>query len=224
MARQKLKDREMPFYTRGEEIFNMVSHIVGGAVGITALALCVIFAAIHHNTYGVVGSAIYGASMIILYTMSSIYHGLNPELMAKRVFRIIDHCSIFILIAGTYTPICLVSLREYSPFLGWTIFGIVWGAAVLGITLNAIDLSRYKTFSAICYLVMGWCIIFAIKPTIQMVGWGGIAFLGAGGISYTVGALIYYKFKHKRYAHSIFHLFVVIASILQMFCILFYVV
>ncbi len=224
MARQKLKDREMPFYTKGEEIFNMVSHIVGGAVGITALALCVIFAAIHHNVYGVVGSAIYGASMIILYTMSSIYHGLNPELMAKRIFRIIDHCSIFILIAGTYTPICLVSLREYNPLLGWTIFGIVWAAAALGITLNAIDLHRYRTFSAICYLVMGWCIIFAIKPTIQMVGWGGIAFLGAGGISYTIGALIYYKYKHKRYAHSIFHLFVVLASILQMFCILFYVV
>ena len=224
MARQKLADREMPFYTKGEEIFNMVSHIVGGAVGITALTLCVIFAALHHNVYGVVGSAIYGASMILLYTMSSIYHGLKPELMAKRVFRIIDHCSIFILIAGTYTPVCLVSLREYNPFLGWGIFGIVWGAALLGITLNSIDLKQYKTFSAICYLVMGWCIIFAIKPTIQMIGWGGIAFLGTGGISYTIGALIYYTFIQKRYAHSIFHLFVVAASILQMFCILFYVV
>ena len=169
MARQKLKDREMPFYTKGEEIFNMVSHIVGGGVGIVALTLCVIFAAIHKNVYGVVGSSVYGASMIILYTMSSIYHGLKPDLMAKRVFRIIDHCSIFILIAGTYTPICLVSLREYSPLLGWGIFGIVWGAAILGITLNSIDLKQYKTFSAICYLVMGWCIIFAIKPIFDMI-------------------------------------------------------
>ncbi len=224
MAKQKLIDREIPFYTKGEEIFNMVSHIVGGAVGITALTLCVIFAALHGNVYGIVGSAIYGASMIILYTMSSIYHGLNPDLLAKRVFRIIDHCSIFILIAGTYTPICLVSLREYSPVLGWSIFGIVWGAAVLGITLNAIDLQKYKTFSAICYLVMGWCIIFAIKPTIQMIAWGGFIFLALGGVAYTIGALIYYKFKQKKYAHSIFHLFVVLASILQMFTILFYVV
>ena len=214
----------IPDYTKGEEIFNMVSHIVGGAVGIVALTLCVIFAALHGNVYGVVGSAIYGASMIILYTMSSIYHGLKPELTAKKVFRIIDHCSIFLLIAGTYTPIVLSPLREYSPALGWTYFGIVWGLAVFGITITAVNLKCSKVISGICYLLMGWCIVAAWKPTVAALGIGGIAFLLAGGISYTIGAGIYYFLKKYRYAHSIFHLFVLIGSILQMFAVLFYVV
>lgn len=224
MARQKLNERNLPDYTRGEEIFNMVSHIVGGAVGIVALTLCVIFAAINGNVYGVVGSAIYGASMIILYTMSSIYHGLKPELMAKKVFQVIDHCSIFLLIAGTYTPIAMSALREYNTALGWTIFGVIWGVAVLGITLNSIDIRAYRKFSAICYLVMGWCIVIAWKPTAQMLTKGGIAFLLSGGICYTIGAVFYYLLKKKRYMHSVFHLFVLFGSILHMFCILLYVV
>lgn len=224
MARQKLSERKLPDYTKGEEIFNMVSHIVGGAVGIAALALCVVFAALHRNVYGVVGGAIYGASMIILYTMSSVYHGLNPKLMAKRVFQVIDHCSIFLLIAGTYTPITLCSLREYNPTLGWTVFGIIWGVAALGIVFNAIDIKAYSKFSAICYLVMGWCIVFAWKQTVAMLGMGGIALLLGGGIAYTIGALFYYFLKKKRYMHSVFHLFVVIGSICHMLCILFYVI
>ncbi len=224
MSRQKLSERILPNYTKGEEIFNMVSHIVGGAVGITALTLCVIFSAIHNNVWGIVSSAIYGASMIILYTMSSIYHGLNPSLTAKKVFQIIDHCSIFVLIAGTYTPFTLCSLREQNPALGWTIFGIIWTSAILGITLNSIDIKAYRKFSAVCYLVMGWCIIVAIKPMYYALGVGGMTFLALGGISYTIGALIYYVFKKKRYSHSIFHLFVLLGSILHMFSILFYVV
>lgn len=224
MKRQKLSERKLPSYTKGEEIFNMVSHIVGGAVGITALALCVIFAALHRNVYGVVGSAIYGASMIILYTMSSIYHGLKPELMAKKVFQVIDHCSIFLLIAGTYTPITLSALRAANPALGWIIFGVIWAAAALGITLNAIDIKKYKKFSAICYLIMGWCIIFAWKQTVAALGFGGIALLLAGGVSYTIGALFYYFLKKKKYMHSVFHLFVVIGSILHFLAILLYVI
>ncbi len=224
MKRQKLAERKLPFYTKGEEIFNMVSHIVGGAIGVAAVTLCVIFAALHKNVFGVVGSAIYGASMIILYTMSSIYHGLKPELMAKKVFQVIDHCSIFLLIAGTYTPITLSALRAASPVLGWTIFGIIWAAAALGITLNAIDIKKYKKFSAICYLIMGWCIVFAWKQTVAALGMGGIALLLAGGISYTIGALFYYFFKKKKYMHSVFHLFVVFGSVLQFLAILLYVV
>ena len=224
MVREKLSERHLPDYTRGEEIFNMVSHIVGGAVGIVALVLCVIFAAIHGNAYGVVGSSIYGASMIILYTMSSIYHGLRPELKAKKVFQIIDHCSIFLLIAGTYTPIVLCTLREFDPVTAWIIFGTVWGAAILGITLNAIDIRKFKVFSAFCYLLMGWTIVFAYKALPFLIQNGGMWLLAVGGISYTIGAFIYYLFKKKRYMHSIFHLFVLIGSILQMFYILFYVV
>lgn len=223
MKRQKLSDRTLPHYTKGEEIFNMVSHIVGGAVGVAALTLCVIFAALHGNVYGVVSGAIYGASMIILYTMSSIYHGLRPQLMAKKVFQIIDHCSIFLLIAGTYTPISLSALRTSNPVLGWTIFVIIWGVAALGIILNSIDIKAYKTFSAICYLIMGWCIVFAWKPTVVALGTGGIALLLSGGISYTVGALFYYFLKKKRYMHSVFHIFVVLGSVLHLLCILLYV-
>ena len=160
MKRTKLKDRILPKYSKGEEIFNMTSHIVGGALGIVALVLCVVFAAIHHNGYGVVSGAIYGVTMILLYTMSSIYHGLKPERFSKKVFQVLDHCSIFLLIAGSYTPFCLCTFREYNTALGWTIFGIIWAIAILGIVLNSIDIKKYKVFSMICYLVMGWCIIF----------------------------------------------------------------
>ena len=224
MKRQKLDDRTLPKYTRGEEIFNMVSHIVGGAVGIAAVVLCVVFAAMHKNPYGVVGSAIYGATMIILYTCSSIYHGLKPEKKAKKVFQVIDHCSIFILIAGSYTPICLSALREFDPALAWWIFGIVWFAAVLGITLNAIDLKRYKNFSCICYLAMGWTIVGAHSAYNFLAARGGIWLLFWGGIAYTAGVVFYILQKKYKYMHSVFHLFVVAGSVLQMLYILLYIV
>lgn len=222
LNRQKLSERILPKYTKGEEIFNMVSHIVGGGLGVVALTLCVIFAALNKNVYGVVGSAIYGSSLIILYTMSSIYHGLSPRLVSKKVFQVLDHCSIFFLIAGTYTPITLSPLREYNMILGWTIFSVVWGAAIVGIVLNSIDIKKYKKLSAICYLLMGWYIIFAWKPTVAALHKNAIFLLLAGGISYTIGAMIYYFFKKKPFSHSIFHLFVVIGSIFHFFTILLY--
>lgn len=211
-------------YTKGEEIFNMVSHITGVAVGIVALVLCVVFAAKSGDGYAVVASAIYGASMIVLYCVSSVYHGLSPHVKGKEVMRILDHCMIFVLIAGTYTPVCLCALREYSAPLGWSLFGIIWGIAALGITLNAISLKKFKIFSAICYIAMGWCIVAVWKPTVQMLGTGGILLMLLGGVSYTIGALFYYFFKKKKYMHSVFHLFVVFGSILQMFSVLFYIV
>ncbi len=224
MTRTKLKDRILPDYTKGEEIFNMTSHIVGGSFGIVALVLCIVFAAIHHNGYGVVSSSIYGVMMIILYTMSSIYHGLKPERKAKKVFQVLDHCSIFLLIAGSYTPFCLVTFREYNAVLGWTIFGIIWAIAILGITLNAVDIKKYKVFSMICYLGMGWCIIFTAKLLPKLLGIPGLVLLVSGGIAYTVGAILYGLGRKKRYMHSIFHLFILLGSILQFFCILLYVV
>lgn len=223
MQRTKLKDRVLPVYTKGEEIFNMTSHIVGGALGITALVLCVVFAAIRGNVYGVVSGAIYGATIIILYSMSSIYHGLKPELTAKKVFQIIDHCSIFLLIAGTYTPISLCSIREHSTWLGWTIFGVIWGLAALGITLNSIDLKKYKKFSMICYLGMGWCIVVAAKPAWTFVGATGMNMILIGGILYTIGAVLYALGKKKPYIHSVFHLFVLFASILHFLSILIFI-
>lgn len=221
--RISLKDRLLPSYTTGEEIMNMVTHIVGGTVGITATALCVIFAALHHNVYGVISGAIFGAMMIILYTMSSIYHGLNPKKFAKKVFQVIDHCSIFLLIAGTYTPFTLVTLRQYSAPLGWTIFGIIWGVAVLGITLNAIDLKKYDRFSIICYVAMGWCIIFTAKYMLPYMGRNGLSLLIWGGVAYTIGAVLYRLGRRKKYIHSVFHIFVVIGSLLHFLCILLYV-
>ena len=224
MKRTKLIDRILPDYTRGEEIFNMVSHIVGGGFGVIALATCVIRGFLNWDAYQIVGAFIYGFSMVILYTVSSVYHGLIPP-MAKKVMQVIDHCSIFILIAGTYTPIALTSLRSYNTALGWTVFGIVWGVSALGITLNAIDFKKYNIFSIICYLAQGWCIILTGKAAISAMGMKAFMWLLAGGISYTVGAVFYgvaAKGGH-RYIHSVFHIFVVIGSILQWVAILFYI-
>lgn len=221
--RTKLRDRQLPSYTKGEEIFNMVSHIVGGAVGITATVLLVVFAAIKSNAYAVVSSAIFGATMIILYTMSSIYHGLRPNL-AKKVFQIIDHCAIYLLIAGTYTPFSLCTLREYNTALGWTVFGIIWGLAALGITLNAIDLKSFNIISMILYIGMGWCIIFTVKIVFESLGTAGFLLLLAGGVAYTIGAILYGLGSKKKYFHSVFHLFVLSGSILHFMCVLFYVI
>ena len=225
MTRTKLIDRILPPYTRGEEIMNMVTHIVGGAMGVVALVLCIIRALLNHNVYGVVGGAIFGVTMIILFTMSSIYHGLRPNLMAKKVFQVIDHCAIFILISGTYTPIVLCTLREANPALGWTYFGIVWAVAIFGIALNAVDLKKYSTFSLICYLALGWFIIFNIKTVALGIGLGGMVLLAGGGIAYTIGAVLYAIGKKKkiRYVHSVFHIFVDIGSLLHFLCILLYV-
>ena len=224
MKRTKLIDRRLPDYTRGEEIFNMVSHIVGGAAGIAVCALCVVKSFLNSDAYQVTGSFIYGLSMVLLYTISSVYHGLTSD-TAKKVLQIIDHCSVFILISGTYTPIALSSLREYNTALGWVVFGVVWGVSALGITLNAIDLKKYTVFSMICYIIQGWCIIFTGKYAIEAIGKNGFMWLLLGGIAYTIGAVLYGIAGKKtvRYMHSIFHLFVVAGSVLQFFGILFYV-
>ncbi len=223
MKRTRLRDRDLPDYTRGEEIFNMVSHIVGGALAIAALVLCVIFSALRGDAWSVAASAIYGAMMVILYTMSSIYHGLTSE-MVKKVFQVIDHCTIYFLIAGTYTPITLVGLRRVDPVIGFLVFGIVWGCCLVAATLTAIDLEKYKKLAMICYLGMGWCIIFFIRPTMQALGPGGMVYLITGGLAYTIGAVLYGVGKRKRYIHSLFHLFVIAGSVLHFFMILFYVI
>ncbi len=221
MTRTKLSDRKLPDYTRGEELFNMISHITGGAFGIAALVLCVVVSALHGDAYAVVGSAIYGGSMVLLYTVSSVYHGLNAN-MGKKVMQVIDHCTIYLLIAGTYTPILFTAIRRESVVTAWVLFSVEWGFAVLAATLTAIDLKKYDKFSMICYIGMGWGIVFAAKSVIKAVQPQGILLLLLGGISYTVGAVLYGIGKRHRYMHSIFHIFVVVGSILQFFSILFY--
>lgn len=224
MHRTKLKDRELPTYTKGEEIFNMVSHIVGGAIGLIGMVLCIIFSAIHQNSYAIVGSIIYGISMIFLYTMSSIYHGLKPTRKAKKVMQILDHCTIYVLIAGTYTPILLSSIMKVDQVAAWTMLAIVWIFAILGIVLNAIDLKQFKVFSMICYIAMGWCIIFRIDLVIKSLGMTGFILILLGGIIYTLGTILYGIGKKVKYMHSMFHLCVVIGTLLQLIAIILYVV
>lgn len=224
MKRTKLADRVLPSYTKGEEIFNMVTHICGGVLGIVAIVLFSVFGAKHHNVYGIISGVIFGVSMIILYTMSSIYHELSPKLKAKKVFQIFDHCAIFLLIAGSYTPFCLCTLRNYDPAIGWTIFGVIWATAIMGIILNSLDIKKYKVLSMICYLLMGWCIIVKVNILPALLTNLGFVFLVAGGVVYSIGAILYGLGKKRKYVHSVFHIFIFLGSLLHFFCVLFFVI
>jgi hemolysin III len=221
LKRTKLADRFLPDYTRGEEIMNMVTHIVGGGIGIPALVLCVYIAALHRNTMGIIGSAIYGFSMIALYAVSSIYHGLHM-CSGKKVMQIIDHCTIYFLIAGTYTPILLSAFVPRYPMIGWGLLLAQWLLVAVATTLTAIDLKRYRVFSMVCYIAMGWAIIFFIPQTIQIMTVQGFCLLLGGGIVYTIGAVLFGIGVKVRWMHSVFHIFVVIGSILQLLSIAFY--
>lgn len=222
MKRTKLKDRILPDYTKGEEIFNMVSHIVGGGFSVAALVLCVVFSAIYSDAWAVVSSAIYGVSLVALYSMSSIYHGLR-HITAKKVMQVLDHCMIYFLIGGTYTPVLLCSIRRESPAWGWTLFGIVWGLAAAAVVFTAVDLKKYAKLSMACYIGMGWSIVIAAPIALKAMDMRGLLLILLGGIAYTVGAVIYGLGKKRRYMHSLFHLFVLVGSVLQFFGIFLYV-
>ena len=223
MKRTKLSDRVLPDYSRGEELMNTVTHIVGGALGVAALTLCVVFAALRHNVYGVVGSAIYGASLIALYTVSSVYHGLKPG-MGKKIMQIVDHCTIYFLIAGTYTVIVLSAIRPRYPVLGWGLFAFEWAMAALATTLTAIDLKKYNVISMICYIGLGWAIIPFARQALEVLTLPGFLFLLLGGIAYTIGAVLYGIGSRKKWMHSVFHIFVVLGSVLQFFAVLLYAI
>ena len=199
-------------YTLGEEIFNSVTHGVGSLLSIAGTVVLIVFSAINSDAFAVVSSAVYGASLIILYTMSTLYHSITNE-KAKKFFRIMDHNTIFFLIAGTYTPYTLAVLR--SP-LGWVLFGVVWGAAAIGIVLNSIDLEKFSKISVVCYIAMGWVIIIAVKPLMSSMPFISFALLVAGGVFYTKG-VIFYAIKKVKYFHSVWHIFTVIGSALHYF-------
>ena len=201
----------------------MTTHIVGGALGVIILALAICISVIHKNPWSLVGSIIYGLSMIALYSVSSVYHGLKP-CYGKKVMQVVDHCTIYLLIAGTYTPILLSSIRPQFPEIAWVILAAEWLLAAIAAVFTAIDHERYKKFSMICYIGMGWLIIFALKPTLICVGFTGFMLLLLGGISYTIGAALYAVGKKNPVYHTVFHLFVNLGSILQALCILIYVV
>ena len=221
--RTPLAERKLPDYSRREEWFNSISHMVGGGMGVIALVVCVVKAAIDHNIVGIATSAVYGASLILLYTMSSIYHGLR-EGMAKKVFQVLDHCAIYILIAGTYTPIALCAFVPENAVIGWLIFGIEWGMAALAITFNAIDLKRYAAFAMVCNLVMGWGIILVVRMALQVLTPGGFALILTGGILYTVGAIAYGLGRKKTVMHGVFHIFVLLGSLMHFLGIVLYVI
>jgi len=217
MEQAIVKNHVLPHYTIGEEIFNAVSHGVGAALGIAGCVLLLVRAALRSTILGVVAAAVYMLSLILLYTMSTLYHALTGR-KAKYVFRVFDHCTIFLLIAGTYTPMMLVLLGGVR---GWIICSALWALTVLCVTLNAIDLERYRVFSMVCYVGMGWCAVAVIGAVVRALGLWGSVLLILGGIAYTAGLLFFRSKKH--YMHAVWHLFVLAGSILHYFCILFYV-
>ena len=221
MTRTKLQDRRLPRYSRGEEIMNMVTHIAGGGLAVPGLILCILRAVLTRNLWGVITGAVYGVSLIAMYTVSSVYHGLRPNL-GKKVMQVIDHCTIYFLIAGTYTVVLLSALRPAYPQLAWGIFVFEWLLAAAATVLTAIDLKKYSIFSMICYIGMGWAIIPFWRQVLDVLGGWGFGLLLAGGIAYTIGSVLYGLGKRKKWMHSVFHIFVVLGSLLQYLAVLLY--
>ena len=221
MKRIKLCDRLLPNYTKAEERTNMITHIVGGGLAIAVLVLCVVRSAEKGDLCGIVSSAIYGTSMLALYTLSSVYHGMRPG-TGKKVLQILDHCTIYLLIAGTYTPVVLCALRPTYPVIGWGLFFFEWALTALAVTLTAIDLKKYNAFSMACYIGMGWAILPFLPQAWEALTRDGFLLLLFGGIAYTVGAILYGIGSKKRWFHSVFHLFVLLGSLLQFLSIYLY--
>ncbi len=223
MKRTKLSDRILPDYTRGEEMMNMITHIAGGVIGVFALLLCVIFAALHDNIWGIVTSAVYGTTMVTMFTISSVYHGLKHTL-GKKVMQVIDHCTIYFLIAGTYTVITLSAIRSVYPIIGWGLFIFEWGVALIATILTAIDLKKYSIFSMICYIGMGWAVLPFWKQVLTVLTLPGFLLLLFGGIAYSIGSVLYGLGKKKKWMHSVFHIFVVLGAFLQFLAVLLYAI
>ena len=221
MNRTKLRDRILPAYSKGEERMNMVTHIVGGGLAVIMFALCMI-KAIPAGGIRLATSIVYGLVLLLVYTMSSIYHGLRTN-TSKKVLQVLDHCAIYGLIAGTYTPIVLCAIAPKYPWIGWGLFGFQWILAITAATLTAIDLKKYKAFSMICYIGMGWSIIFFLKQTMEVLSPAGFWILFAGGVAYSIGAVLFGLGKHLKWMHSVFHIFVVLGSVLQFLTIVLYV-
>lgn len=208
-------------YSIGHEIANAVTHGIGGGLSIAGLSLLLTMAVLYGDIWHVVSSAIYGATLIILYLASTLYHGIYHT-ATKKVFKVIDHASIYLLIAGTYTPFTLVSLRENSEW-GWVLFGVIWIFALIGVILLLLFPGKYSGLRVAVYIIMGWLAIFVMKDIRTAIGVGGMSWLVAGGLSYTFG-VIFYLWDRLPMNHAIWHLFVLSGSICHFFAILFYVI
>ena len=221
MKRTKLCDRVLPNYCTGEEIMNMVTHIVGGGLAVIGSIFCILAVCRLGGWKNILGAVIYCVSMLSVYTMSSIYHGLHAG-TAKKVMQVLDHCAIYLLIAGTYTPILITGFLPVYPAIGWGLLLLQWGLTAVAVTLTAIDLKRFKVFSMVCYLFMGWGIIFFLPQAMQVMTGAGFYLLLAGGISYTIGTVLFGLGKKLPWMHAVFHIFVVLGSLFQYLSILFY--
>ncbi|MBQ6796816.1 MAG: hemolysin III family protein [Clostridia bacterium] len=215
-------DKEYVDYTVGEEIVNTASHFVGALFGAAALVLCCGYSLIKHDTYMLVGCLIYGISLILLYSVSSVYHGL-PKCFGKKIMRIVDHCTIYLLIAGTYTPV-IMAIRRFSPSTALILMLFVWGVSIVAAVFTAIDFVKYSVFSMICYITVGWCILAFIGDAMTALTSNGFSLMLTGGILYTVGAILYGIGSKVRYFHSIFHIFVLAGSVFQFFSIFLYAI
>lgn len=216
---QVMKPSMQSPYTVAEEIAHTITHGLGALLSIAGLAVLVGFSSINGDAWHVVSSSVYGASLIILYGASSLYHGITVP-RAKALFKRLDHAAIYLLIAGTYTPFLLVSLR--GPW-GWSLFGVIWSIAIIGIILEFIDWKPFKRISLALYLGMGWIVVIAINPMLEHVAPGGLILLLLGGLSYTLG-VIFYVWEKLAFNHAIWHMFVLAGSAFHFFSVLFYVI
>ena len=213
MKRTPLAQRELPNYTSTEELCNMLSHMAGIILGIVTLVLCAARAAAHDYLPGTVAAVIFGTSMILLYTISTLYHGWAKG-MNKKILQVVDHCTIYILIAGSFAPVCLTRLMEKSATVAWVIFGIVCAACTVGVVFTAIDLKKYQLLSMVGYL-SPWCMLFAgrdVLSTFPSTFWW---FIVGGGVAYTIGAILYGTCKKVHYIHLVFHIFILLGSLLH---------
>jgi hemolysin III len=217
-AKAKNSRKLKKYYTRGEEIANSITHGIGAGLSVAGLVILVVFAAIRGDVWRIVSFSIYGATLIILYLASTLYHSL-PGPRTKHIFQILDHSSIYLLIAGTYTPFALISL--HGPW-GWSLFGVIWGLALLGIVFKSLLICRFKKLSVLMYILMGWLCLIVIKPMLVAVPTGGMLVLAGGGLLYTAG-VVFYAWRSLKFNHAIWHLFVLAGSVCHYFTILFFV-
>lgn len=215
---EKKENDYLPHYTVGEEIFNSVSHGLGVALACVGFGVLIVFSVLYGNGWAVASSIVYCLGLLELYLASTLYHAATNRTV-KGVLQILDHCSIFVLIAATYTPFTLITLHGEK---GWLMFGVVWAMAIFGIILNAIDVKKYSKLSMVCYILMGWAILTDLNGLMTGLSKPGVILLVLGGVSYTFGILFYAL--RKRYMHSIWHLFVLGGSVLHFLCIALYVI
>ena len=225
--REPLDDHILPDYTQGEEIFNMVTHIVGAAMSLIFLMLSLFQSLAHRSVVGIVTGTLFAISMLVCYTISSVYHGIpttHPDqVRAKKAMQVLDHCDIYFLIAGTYTPIAMGALRTAYPVLAYLTLSIVWGVCLLGTVFTAIDFHKYGPLSYACYFVAGWSVLVAIPTMWKVYSPDFVVLLLAGGVVYTTGMIFFVRqVKGHRYAHSVFHLFILAGSVLQFLSIFLY--